>query len=137
MQLPPYFLPRPSPPPDADTRAAFDRLYAEAVEHGTGAAIDYRLPAPKWQFLCYLCDTKPVVLHGSGNADIEEFEPRQSNDLTEFGNRTAVYAASDGIWAMYFAIVDRDRYVTSLMNACFRVVDADGTRSGAYYFFSI
>jgi hypothetical protein len=37
---------------------------------------------------------------------------------------------------MYFAIVDRDRYVTSLMNACFRVME-DGQWSEPYYFFSI
>ncbi len=99
--------------------------------------IEYTLPAPKWQFLCYLCDCKPVVLHGSGRADIREFEPRQSNDIEEFGNRRAVYAASDGIWPIYFAVMDRDRAVTSLVNACVRVVGADGSTSGPYYFFSI
>jgi len=136
MQLPAYFSTRPGPEPDAGTAASFDRLFAETVEHGTGEEIDYKLQAPKWQFLCYLCDTKGVLVHGSGNPDIAEFEPRQSNDITEFGNRSAVYAASDGLWAMYFAIVDRDRYVSSLMNACFRVME-DGQWSEPYYFFSI
>ncbi len=136
-QLPPHFLTRPKPPPDAVTIASFERLYTEAVEPSTGAAIDYNLTAPKWQFLCYLCDTKEVLMHGSGNGEIEEFEPRQSNDIDDFGNRQAVYAASDGIWPIYFAVMDRDGYVTSLMNACFRVVNNDGTEGDAYYFFSI
>jgi hypothetical protein len=57
--------------------------------------------------------------------------------VDEFGNRTAVYAASDGIWAMFFAIVDRERYVRSLNNACFRVIREDGSRTEPYYFFSI
>jgi hypothetical protein len=83
-----------------------------------------------------LCDREGIVLHGSGKADIAEFEPRKANDAIAFGNRQAVYAASDGIWAMYFAIVDRGRYVTSLLNACFRVVEATG-KSDPYYFFSI
>ncbi len=82
-------------------------------------------------------DHKEIVLHGSGRSDIREFVPRQSSDATEFGNRRAVYAASDGIWPIYFAVVDRDGPVTSLMNACVRVVGADGSRSKRYYFFSI
>ena len=137
MQLSPYFLPRPPLAADAATRAAFEALYATAVAPGTGAAIRYTLAAPKWQFLCWLADHKSILLHGSGNPDIGEFEPRQSNDIVEFGNRRAVYAASDGIWPIYFAIVDRERYVRSLTNACFRLVDAAGTRTGPFYFFSI
>ena len=76
------------------------------------------------------------MLHGSANADIMEFEPRKSDDLVEFGNRRAVYAASDGIWPIYFAIVDRDNYVTSLVNACFRVVTPSG-KSEPFYYFSV
>ena len=69
--------------------------------------IDYRLAAPKWQFLCHVADRGEAVLHGSSAPDIDCFEPRQSNDIAEFGNRTAVYAAADGLWALYFAILDR------------------------------
>jgi len=137
VQLPSYYLPRPEVDLTPETIAAFERLYAEAVEPGTGMEIDYRLSAPKWQFICYVCDNKSVLVHGSGNPNIEEFEPRQSNDTEEFGNRKAVYASSDGLWAMYFAIVDRDRYVKSLVNACFRVIEKDGSKSVHYYFFSI
>ncbi|MEO8285327.1 MAG: hypothetical protein ABI670_02700 [Chloroflexota bacterium] len=137
MHIPTYFERRPSMDLSADTIASFERLYAEAVEHGTGAEIDYRLSAPKWQFLCYMADTRGILLHGSGNPDITEFEPRQSNDTHEFGNRKAVYAASDGLWAMYFAIVDRDRHVNSLINSCFRVLDSDKKPGDPIYFFSI
>lgn len=137
MLVPPYFSPRPAPDPDPDTIAAFEQLFAETVRRGAGTTIEYTLPAPRWQFLSYLCDHKPILLHGSGRADIQEFEPRQSNDIKEFGNRRAVYAASDGIWPIYFAVMDRDGGVTSLVNACVRVLGADGSRSGPYYFFSI
>ncbi len=136
MQLPDYFLPQPTANWDADTLVSFEQLFAKTVEPGTGAEIEYTLAAPKWQFLCYLCDHKPILLHGSGKADIDEFEPRQSNDVNEFGNRQAVYAASDGIWPIYFAVMDRDNYVTSLVNSCFRMVEA-GQKSESYYFFSI
>jgi hypothetical protein len=136
MNLPSYFEPRPDADWGAETVASFEQLYTQAVEHGSGAVIDYALAAPKWQFLCYLGDRKKIVLHGSGNPNIAEFEPRQSNDVNEFGNRRAVYAASDGIWPMFFAIVDRDHGVTSLTNSCFRIVEP-GQESGPYYFFSI
>jgi hypothetical protein len=137
MPLPAHFLRRPPLDLSPATRAAFDGLYREAVLPGDGRTLDYSLAAPKWQFLSWLCDTQEILLHGSGAAGIREFEPRQSNDIEEFGNRAAVYAASDALWAMYFAIVDRDRYVRSLVNACFRVVEPDGARSEPYYFFSV
>jgi hypothetical protein len=91
-------MPRPGPPPDAATRAEFDRVLDEAVLAGAAEFIDYRLAAPKWQFLCYAAHRGGFVLHGTGNPDIAMFEPRQSNDVDDFGNRCAVYAASDGLW---------------------------------------
>jgi len=137
IKVPSYFPPRPPMDLDAPTIAAFDRLLEDAIQNGSATAINYTLAAPKWQFLCYLCDTKDVLLHGSANPNIEEFEPRQSNDSQEFGNRRAVYAASDGIWPMYFAIADRDGPVNSLTNACFRLLQSDGIWSTPYYYFSI
>ncbi len=137
MQHPAYFLLRPPLDLTPTTRAAFAQLYVETVRLGHGQAVDYTLAAPKWQFLSWLCDTQDVLLHGSGNPSIQEFEPRKSDDLNEFGNRQAVYAASDGIWPIFFAIVDRDRFVRSLNNACSRVVGPDGIRSDPYYYFSI
>ncbi len=137
MELPRWFSPRPVAALDPGTIADFDRLFDASLQQGNAAVIDYTLRAPKWQFLCYLCDYKEIVLHGSGHPDILEFEPRQSNDVAEFGNRQAVYAASDGIWPIYFAIVDRDGGVTSLVNSCARVIGTDGSRGEPYYFFSI
>jgi hypothetical protein len=134
IQIPSYFLAQPEADWGEDTLTSFERLFDQALEN-PGAVIHYRLPAPKWQFLCHLCEQKEIVLHGSGETEIAELDPRQSNDATEFGNRRAIYAASDGIWAMYFAIIDRRR-VTSLNNSCYRVIEPSG-RSGPYYFFSV
>lgn len=133
MQIPSYFLRRPATADEHITD--FERLYRDFMEEKAVTEIDYRLTAPKWQFLCYLCDSKEILLHGSANPDIREFEPRQSNDVDEFGNRKAVYAASDGIWPMYFAIANREK-VTSLVNSCFRFVE-NGQVSEPYYYFSI
>jgi hypothetical protein len=133
-----HSVPRPGPEPDPATLAAFDQLLSEATLAGPDAPLDYRLAAPKWQFLCHAADHGGYVLHGSGTGDIAEFEPRQSNDIEEFGNRRAVYAASDGLWAMYFAIIDRDRYVTSLYNGCCRLGPApDGPFGEPRYFVSV
>ena len=137
MTLPAYWLRRPGPEPDAATRAAFDRLLARALADGPQRPIDYRLDAPKWQFLCHVADRGAATLHGSSAPDIDCFEPRQSNDIAEFGNRRAVYAAADGLWALYFAILDRPAHRMSLTNSCFRVVHEDGTESEPYYFFSV
>lgn len=129
---------RPGPEPGPDTRAAFDDLLAQAAAAGPDGPIDYQLSAPKWQFLCHAADQGGYVLHGSASSTIAEFEPRQPIDTTEFGSQKAVYAASDGLWAMYFAICDRDRYVTTLYNGCYRVAPAeDGPFLEPYYFFSV
>lgn len=137
MQLPDYWLPRPGPAPTDDTRRAFDRLLDAALAQGGNPLIHYTLPTPKWQFLCHLADQRDIALHGSGATDIALFEPRQSNDLNEFGNQQAVYAASDGLWPMFFAIVDRDRYNMTITNACVSLSDPAGRVSGPFYFFSV
>lgn len=136
MQLPSHFLPRPKFDLAEAIRDEFDALFDSAIRGGSGRFIDYSCLAPKWQFLCYLGDNKEVVLHGTGDPAITEFEPRQSNDSGEFGNQKAVYAASDGLWASYFAVVDRPRFVWSLVNSCHRVIRPDGTPA-SHYFFSV
>jgi hypothetical protein len=126
---------RPGDPPDAATRAEFDRLLDAALE--AGGRVDYRLAAPKWQWLCHVADRGDLVLHGSNNPAIDRFEPRQSDDRAEFGNRTAVYAATDGIWPIYFAIVDRRDGPASLLNSCQRFEEPDGSLTEPHYFFSV
>lgn len=137
--LPSFYLQAPSLALDSDTIAAFEQTYAAGLKHGSAQPLPYSLSAPKWQFLNYLCRNKNVLMHGSGEPNITEFEPRQSNDVNEFGNRRAVYAASDALWAMYFAIVNREQ-VASLVNAAFRVLGDEGAppnQSDMHYFFSI
>jgi len=111
-------------------------LLAESLRH-PGIDLTEQLSISPWQFCCYLADTHPVLLHGSKNPSITTFVPRRSYDRNPFGNRSAVFAASDGIWPLFFALVERERYRLSLMNACFRVVEPNGQRSIPYYFFSV
>ncbi len=137
MQLPRYYLERPAIQLDEATVTAFEAVWTQIATATAPAELRYELPLPRWQFLCYLADHKPVLLHGSGKADIATFEPRKADDALEFGNRAAVYAASDGIWPIYYAILDRERYPMSLTNACIRAVTPTGEASSPFYFFSI
>lgn len=134
--LPDYWLTRPEAHLDERTANDFDDLLATTLSTDGCPTLEFTLPRPKWQFLCHLADHHDIALHGSGNPHIDLFEPRQSQDLTEFGNQKAIYAASDGLWAMFFAIVDRDR-VESITNACVRLSDETGTLHGPYYVFSV
>jgi hypothetical protein len=136
MMLPDYWLTRPSVNFDERTAMAFDELLKTILSIDGCPTIPFTLPFPKWQFLCHLADHHDIALHGSGDPNIALFEPRQSNDLNEFGNQKAVYAASDGLWAMFFAIVDRER-VISITNACVRLADDTGVIHGPFYVFSI
>jgi hypothetical protein len=136
MKLPDYWLTRPSVVFDETTRKAFTDLWESSLRLGGCPTIPYSLPYPRWQFLCYLGDQLHLALHGSADNGIAMFEPRQSNDLEEFGNQKAVYAASDGLWAMFFAIIDRSR-MDSITNACIRLEVPIGNMQDPLYVFSI
>jgi len=136
MKLPDYWLTRPDATLDENAQIAFDDLLQTTFGLGGCPTIHFTLPWPKWQFLCHVADRHDIAMHGSGDPDISLFEPRLANDLNEFGNQKAIYAASDGLWAMFFAIVDRGR-VKSITNACIRLADETGVLHGPYYVFSV
>lgn len=135
--LPDYWMPRPPDEVGPDLQRDFDRLLRKAIDQGNAAWIDYRLAAPRWRFLCYVADHHRIALHGSGNPSIKVFKPRRPIDLSEFGSQEAVFAAADGIWAMFYAILDRDHYRMSLNNACIRLEDVAGQAGEPFYVFSI
>jgi hypothetical protein len=135
MEVPSYLLPRPPYDLSAQKLAAFEDTWQRTP---TGGLINYRLPYPKWEFLTYLCDTHELVLHGSQNLNIEIVEPRQANDIRPMSNLRAIYATTDGIWVIYFAIVDRKKYPgVSLFNSCLRARISVDQLSEPLYFFSI
>ncbi|OEO28366.1 hypothetical protein VW23_005030 [Devosia insulae DS-56] len=135
-EQPSPFLTRP-PMPGAEAQAAFDALFDDAVAAGPNTLIDYDLPWPRWQFISHIVDTRQLISHGSPDGAIEQFEPRQSHDAHPFGNRQAVYGASDGLWSMYYAILDRATHPMLLVNSAARVELDDGSLGDPFYFFSI
>ena len=88
---------------------------------------------PVWALLCWLCETQGFVAHGTGRSDIALFEPRQSNDVGWFGDRRAVYAASDGVWAMFYAVMNRPAVSMTISNAAVSF-EIGGAFEPRYYF---
>ena len=128
MTIPEYWLTRPEFDLEPH-RNDFEFALEEALKTGVGQAPD----APVWAWLSWLCDTQGFVAHGTGQGDIAVFEPRQSNDVRWFGNRKAVYAASDALWAMFFAIMNRPTIPMRVVNAAISVW-LNGKLEPRYYF---
>lgn len=90
---------------DEERDLAFDELL-EGVLQNDVATIPYTLPYPKHEFLIHLSKKDKYLMHGSPMEDIKVFEPRLQT--TFYGKKVkAVFASSDGIWSMFFAILDR------------------------------
>ena len=103
----------------------------DAIVHGSGGVTP-------WHFLSDLAERREIAFHGNpGDPNIASFEPREPIDFAPFGHQKAVFATTDPIWAMYYAIVDRDRYRLTLANGCILLVDAEGRPGLPHYFFSI
>jgi hypothetical protein len=70
--------------------------------------------------------------------EIEQVEPKQANDKRAYSNQFAIYATTDGIWVMYFAILDRKKYPEmTLFNSCLQARISPDHLSDPLYFFSI
>lgn len=118
-----------------ERQQAFERLFQATP---VGGLIDYQLPYPKWQYLSWLCETKELVLHGSQNLGIDTVEPQQARDIKAFSKQDAIYATTNGIWVIYFAIIDRKNFPgLSLFNSCLQVRITADQWSEPFYFFSI
>jgi hypothetical protein len=84
--------------------------------------------------LRWMAERHDVLFHGSGRGDLATLEPiRLSRDATPFGDQQAVFAASDPIWAIYFATLQRGRGFRSTRNGSIGLRDAVYPR---WYFFS-
>lgn len=121
---------------DVPTQAKmeFEALYEAYIQKGEGELIEYECKYPKYLFLNYLIEQKNVLVHGSNHRDIEEFSPRRQTLFTGKPVQ-AVFAASDGVWSSFFAVINRKDYVGSLRNACYSVRTKKGIKR--YYYFSL
>lgn len=134
--LPSYFLTRPAWTPSLAQEEALQGWLAGTVRPGGNALTRPPKGVSVWQALAWLGETDDVLLHGTGEPDISVFVPRQPVDLGAFGSQRAVYAASDGVWAMFYAVLDRVKYPTTINNGAF-VLRRGETALGPFYFFSV
>jgi hypothetical protein len=137
--LPDYWVERPPITSSPATEAAIDAVLSALNEAADGPLdIDELLGRDEdvepWTFLYGLAERRRFAFHGTGDGAIASFEPRQPIDFAPFGDQKAVFATSDPVWAMFYAIVDRDRYEITLNNGCILLLDPPGP---PHYFFSI
>ncbi len=118
--------------------AAFGALHDEALRLGGAEFVPYDLPYPLWEFVRFLMDRDAYIFHSSGRTDLTELRPeRQSMELSDEtgrGNMAAVYGTHDGLWSMFFAIIDRDNLSGSIRNGVLTFHDADGVEVPVYNF---
>ena len=114
------------------------RELLDAIEHepdGDWLALDER---PRWRFVEWLTQQDRVIFHGSPRADIEVFRPvRTSVELMDHagtGNLAAVYGTSHGLWAMWFAVLERSRLRGSIRNGVLRWTDPSASALDVYHF---
>jgi hypothetical protein len=115
---------------DEDKRAAFDASWT--ATRGEGILPDDALPYPKHEFLSYLVHRRGFLLHGGGTTEGGLLAPTLA---TDFGRRrSGVFAASDGIWPIFFATLDRG-VAGDIFNGCLH--GGRGSRLRRFYFFFI
>ena len=140
--LPDYWMERPPLGVDDATHAAVEGVLSLGEERAGGGLLDLD-PIVRaggvtpWRFLSTLAERREIAFHGTGDPSIETFEPREPIDFAPFGHQKAVFATTDPIWAMFYAVVDRDRYRLTLSNGCIVLMDDEGRPGVPHYFFSI
>ncbi|QGQ93868.1 hypothetical protein EHS13_02575 [Paenibacillus psychroresistens] len=113
-----------------DEVVEYDKIYSDAISKNT--EIIYSSSYPKYRFIQYISSTKSVILHGSNNKEILEFETRRQ---TFYNGQyvEAVFGTKNGIWSLFYAVFDRQKLVNNYRNACLKVRKYKKN----YYFFSL
>lgn len=114
------YLPAPELDLTPAKRASFDSLLQSCLARGDGDWITYNLPYPKYEFVQYVSQQDVVIFHGSNNLEITRFEPMRTSmelrDESGRGNMQAIYGTHEGLWSMFFGVVDRPRLRGSIRN---------------------
>ena len=137
--LPDYWIEGPTVRARRATESAVDSFLQLMDANSGGRLVDVDAILRKTprvvrsQFLCSLANRRRIAFHGTGDPRIKRFEPREPVDFAPFGQQRAVFATSDPIWAMFYAIVDRRRHRLTLNNGCLILEDT----GDAYYYFSV
>ena len=111
----------------------FDEMFTRYISSNNGSSFTYNSSYPLYMFLNYVIEKKGLVVHGSNNSSINLFEPKNSS-LFNGKPIKAVFASSDGVWSLFFAVQNRKGYVGSIRNLCLSVTTNKGIKR--YYYFS-
>ncbi|WP_420632020.1 hypothetical protein [Candidatus Leptofilum sp.] len=122
---------------DAGKEADFAALLDEVLG-GNGRILTYTLPYPKHEFLRYLAAQEKFIFHGSAKPDIEEFSTRRTSmelkDRSGRGNVQGIYGTHDGLWPLFFAVVNRSKLPGSIRNGVQYFQNDAGDEIGVYNF---
>jgi hypothetical protein len=89
--------------PGPGERASFDEAADELLAGAEPTTELSLLTLLRW-----IAQERGILFHGSQRDDLTALEPiRLTRDSTPFGDQQAVFAASDPVWAMYFATLRR------------------------------
>lgn len=92
----------------------FDKLIAEIHE---GKPLTGEIPFSKYRFLQYLALQDEFIFHGSNNKTLEILEPRKQT-LFNSQPTEAVFASTEPMWSVFYAVFDRSKAVGSFRNGC-------------------
>jgi hypothetical protein len=130
-----YCLPAPDLHVSPQAREEFNALFDSLRREAPGQEIDYRLAYPKYLFLEHIARLHGLMLHGSQLRDLETLMPvRNSRDSREFGDQAAIYATQDPLWALFFAVLDREALHGPINNGAIQLQNGDGATLRRYYF---
>ncbi len=123
-------------------QAGEENLYRELadhiLEHRDGRKIEWQHPWPKWRFVEWLSRQGQFIFHGSPLPHLDSFLPRRNSveimDQGGTGNRAAVYGTPYGLWAMWFAVIDRPKLKGSIRNGAMTWPDRSGNPVDLYRF---
>ncbi|WP_063846083.1 hypothetical protein [Paenibacillus sp. FJAT-27812] len=125
-----YFMEKPPILIDSHEAAAYERLLAQT--NPEAGAIEYDCPYPKYRFIAYMTEHKAMLVHGSNHTAIDRFETRRQT-LYNGKYVEAVFATSDAIWPIFYAVFNRSKLHGNFRNGCIRVKK----NVNRFYFFSL
>ena len=123
---------------DAGEEDIYRELADGILRNRDGRSLEWHHPWPKWRFVEWLSRRGQFVFHGSPLADLDSFLPRRNSveimDQGGTGNRAAVYGTPFGLWAMWFAVLDRPKLKGSIRNGVMTWPDRSGNPVDLYRF---
>lgn len=129
------FLSAPESATDQRNLGIFEDIYHSFFLENDLKEVDLPDNVSAAEFLHFLSNKDELLFHGSNSSNIDLLNPRiQENYRGE--KIKAVFASGDAVWAMFFAVLDREQYHGSLRNGSFLLSYPGGERE-RYYFFSI